>query len=187
MDFSEETFESKDFTDEVLKGHFYDECRFVNCNFDNTHMGYAHFENCVFEHCNLQTVKVTQAKWQEVAFKNCRLSGIDFENISPMLLALSFENCQLTYCVFRELKLKGTPFLNSEVKECDFVESDLSKAYFKGSSLERSSFEQCNLQEADFRGAVNYRFDPWNNQIKKAKFSSPEVLVLLDGFDIKID
>ncbi len=182
QEYSEETFESKDFTDEVLKGHFYDECRFVNCNFENTHMGYAHFENCVFEHCNLQTVKVTQAKWQEVAFKNCRLSGIDYEHISPMLFAKSFENCQHSNCDFRELKL-----LNSEVKECDCVESDLSKAYFRGSSLERSTFEQCNLQGADFRGAMNYRFDPWSNQIKKARFSSPEVLVLLDGFDIEID
>lgn len=187
MEFAEETFESQDFTEVAFKGHFYDECRFVNCNFENAHLGHAHFENCEFEQCNLQTVQVNQAKWQEVAFKKCRLSGINFENISPMLLAMSFDSCQLIYCTFRGLKLSGTPFLNCEVKECDFYETDLSKSFFKGSSLEGSQFEQCDLKGADFRQAVNYRFDPWQNQIRKAKFSSPEVLVLLEGFDIDID
>ena len=54
MEFAEETFESQDFTEVAFKGHFYDECRFVNCNFENAHLGHAHFENCEFEQCNLQ-------------------------------------------------------------------------------------------------------------------------------------
>ena len=50
-----------------------------------------------------------------------------------------------------------------------------------------ASSSSATSKEADFRQAVNYRFDPWQNQIRKAKFSSPEVLVLLEGFDIEVD
>lgn len=186
-DFSEQTFTSQDFAEASLRGNHYDECHFANCDFTNADFGQASLENCSFESCNLDRVKVINAKWQEVSFKACRLSGIDFEDISKMLFSVSFENCQLSYSHFKDLKIPKTCFLNCEIKECDFVAVDLSGSWFTGSSLVGSNFERCNLSKANFRNAYGYRFDPWNNQIKKARFSSPEVLSLLDQFDIAID
>ncbi|GAB5523955.1 MAG: pentapeptide repeat-containing protein [Roseivirga sp.] len=185
-DYNEQTFTSQDFAEANLRGNYYDECQFANCDFTNADFGQASFENCSFESCNLDRIKVVNTKWQEVNFKACRMSGIDFEDISKMLFSASFENCQLSYSHFKDLKIPKTRFLNCEIKECDFVESDLSGSWFTGSSLSGSNFERCNLSKADFRDAHDYRFDPWNNQIKKARFSSPEVLSLLHQFDIEI-
>ena len=43
------------------------------------------------------------------------------------------------------------------------------------------------LEKADFRTAFNYSIDPENNRMKKAKFSPPEVVGLLNKYDIEID
>jgi uncharacterized protein YjbI with pentapeptide repeats len=186
-DHSEQTFASQDFTEVSFRGQYYDDCHFVNCDFTNADFSQSSFENCSFENCNLNTIKVVNTKWQDIRFRHCRLSGIDFDDVSKMLFAVSFESCQLTYSHFKGLKIPKTRFLNSEIKECDFVEVDLSGSWFTGSSLADSNFEHCNLSKVDFRQSHGYAFDPWSNQIKKARFSSPEVLALLSQFDIEID
>jgi fluoroquinolone resistance protein len=47
-------------------------------------------------------------------------------------------------------------------------------------------FHQSNLSAANFKEAINYSINPMNNQITKAKFSKPEVVKLLNNFDIII-
>ena len=184
---SEITFKNEDFKDHSFEGEFYDECHFVNCDLTGADFRSSSFEGCTFESCNLTAVKVVNTKWDDISFKGCKLSGIDFEPISKMLLSFSFENCSISYSYFKGLKIPSTRFLNCEMKECDFIDTDLSAATFKGSSLVGSTFVNCNLSKADFREASNYQFNPNNNRLKKAKFSSPEVLALLSGFDIVIE
>jgi hypothetical protein len=48
-------------------------------------------------------------------------------------------------------------------------------------------FNQSNLEKVDFRTSKNYAIDPENNRIKRAKFSYPDVLGLLDKYDIETD
>jgi uncharacterized protein YjbI with pentapeptide repeats len=103
-----------------------------------------------------------------------------------MLLSFAFDNCQISYCNFMGLKITNTAFLNSEIKECDFVKTDLSGSDFSQSNLGGSTFNECNLSKADFREAQAYQFNPRNNTIKKAKFTSPAVLALLNEYDIEI-
>ena len=43
-----------------------------------------------------------------------------------------------------------------------------------------------NLKHADFTNALNYNIDIQCNTITKANFSFPEVIALLNHFDIKI-
>ena len=104
-----------------------------------------------------------------------------------MLLSFSFENCQISYCYFKALKIPSTRILNSEIKDCDFIDTDLSAAIFKGSNLVGSTFVNCNLSKTDFREAYGYQFNPNNNRLKKAKFSNPEVLALLNSFGIVVE
>ena len=78
-------------------------------------------------------------------------------------------------------------FEGSKLKECDFKETLLSEVNFKGCDFLGTLFHQCDLKGADFRGAVNYSIDPQVNQIQKGKFSAPDALSLLKGFDITLD
>ncbi|GAH27414.1 unnamed protein product, partial [marine sediment metagenome] len=51
----------------------------------------------------------------------------------------------------------------------------------------KSLFIHTNLTKADFTESINYNIDPNQNEIKNAKFSFPEVVSLLNHFDIEID
>jgi fluoroquinolone resistance protein len=63
----------------------------------------------------------------------------------------------------------------------------MSEANFDHSSLQRAVFKQSSLEKADFRKAHHYQINPELNRIRKAKFSAPEVLSLLQHYDIVIE
>ena len=48
-------------------------------------------------------------------------------------------------------------------------------------------FHNSNLCKANFIGAINYSINPLTNSLKQAKFSKPEVLALLEHFEIIIE
>jgi hypothetical protein len=52
--------------------------------------------------------------------------------------------------------------------------------------LAGATFDNTNLEKTNFTTAFNYSIDPDNNRIKKAKFSVPGVLGLLNKYDIVI-
>jgi uncharacterized protein YjbI with pentapeptide repeats len=70
--------------------------------------------------------------------------------------------------------------------ECYFTNTYLHGAKFDESNLLGTIFHNCDLSRADFSSATCYDIDPLTNKIKKAKFSLPEALGLLRGFDITI-
>jgi uncharacterized protein YjbI with pentapeptide repeats len=83
--------------------------------------------------------------------------------------------------------MKSTAFTGSKVRECYFTNTCLNSANFDGAELSGTTFHNCDLCKADFSRATQYSIDPSANKIKKAKFSLPEVVGLLQGFDIIID
>ena len=85
------------------------------------------------------------------------------------------------------MNLKKAVFKDSQLQEVDFVEVDLTSALFQNCDLSGAVFERTLLEKADFRTSYNYTLDPEANRIRKAKFSSKEVLGLLDKFDIDIE
>ena len=89
-------------------------------------------------------------------------------------------------CNFSDLKMKRTSFLGSKVKECYFNDTFLMEADFRETDLEGSIFHHADLSKADFRDAKNYSINPQSNTLKKARFSIPEALSLLNFFDILI-
>jgi len=52
--------------------------------------------------------------------------------------------------------------------------------------LTGAMFESTNLEKADFRSSFHYSINPEINKIKKAKFSLPAVIGLLDKYQIEI-
>ena len=85
------------------------------------------------------------------------------------------------------MDIKASIFTGSIIRESDFINCNLTHANFTHADLQGSSFRNARLQQADFTGAHNYYIDPTQNNIRKAKFSTPEVLTLLAGFQIEID
>jgi fluoroquinolone resistance protein len=58
--------------------------------------------------------------------------------------------------------------------------------FTKLTDFEKSQFIHTKLYAADFTEAQSYSIDPTQNDIRKAKFSLPDAIHLLDGFDIQI-
>ncbi len=85
------------------------------------------------------------------------------------------------------LDLKNVLFDGCQIFDCDFLETNLTKSSFENSDLKNSLFHQCNLSFVSFINSVNYKIDPNQNTFKKTKFSMPEVVNLLDSFDIEIE
>jgi uncharacterized protein YjbI with pentapeptide repeats len=74
-----------------------------------------------------------------------------------------------------------------QLKEADFTEANLSKADCSFSDFLGARFINTNLTRANFTNATNYSIHPHGNKLCKTKFSLPEVLSLLDVFDIIIE
>ena len=90
------------------------------------------------------------------------------------------------YCNFSDLDMRKISFQESKIYNSTFIHTNLTEANFSKTDLKETLFRNCNLTKSNFRGASNYSIDPLVNKVKKAKFSFPEVVGLLHGFDIKI-
>lgn len=167
------------------------EVEFYNCTFNNIQffkstLTNCRFENCTFNNCDLSLSNIKESHFLEVEFNCCKLAGLDWRTaLKPF--TIKFDECKLNDSIFFGLDLRGAEFIKSEVRHCDFEKCNLAKVSFSESDLLNSKFVNTNLNESDFTYSVNYSIDPQLNKIKKAKFSQPEVLALLDGFNILIE
>ena len=82
--------------------------------------------------------------------------------------------------------MKKVSFSESKLNECHFTNTNLNGADFGEVDLLGTIFHNCDLSLANFSTAVRYEIDPRTNKIKKAKFSLPEAMALLRGFDVTI-
>ena len=73
------------------------------------------------------------------------------------------------------------------MRENHFTNTTLSGADFSDVELSGTLFHNCDLSKANFSTATRYDINPLTNQIKKARFSLPEAVGLLRGFDITIE
>ena len=130
---------------------------------------------------------MVNTKFQQATFNQCKLAGLDFSQLSKILLALRFDNSQLSYCNFPDLNLSGTKFSNCHLNTCDFFGTNLKNAIFENSSLPETQFENCDLRGADFRTAQSFVIDPDDNQLGKAMFSLQGALTFLKRLNIIIE
>lgn len=161
---------------------FYD-CIFTNCRFFKSAFFYCVFENCKFENCDLSLSLMRSTSFRDVNFYDTKLSGIQWAD-AAIPLNVNFYRCLLNYSGFIGVDLSNTEMLECQVKDADFSEANLSKARCSFSDFSGARFMNSNLTRADFTNAVNYAIHPHGNTLCKTKFSSPEVLSLLDVFDI---
>lgn len=183
----EESFTNINFKEIELLGHDYENCGFFNCNFSNANLSAINFIDCEFNGCNFSLTNLTSTGMRDIKFNDCKLLGLHFNTCKDFLFAVSFNNCVLQLSSFYKLKIKKTIFRSTKLEEVDFTEADLSGSVFENCDLYKTIFQKTILQKADFRTAINYSINPEQNNIKKAKFSLPDVVGLLNNYDIEID
>jgi len=169
------------------KEGYYEQCAFIHCNFNSADLSGVRFVNCRFDGCNLSLAKLKNSSLQEVKFVHCKLLGVLFSDCLKFMLELDFDTCLLKLSLFSGLKLKNTRFKNCNLQEADFSESDLSGAIFENCDLLQTTFFHTNLEQANFTSAFNYSINPDTNRLRKARFSLPGVIGLLDTYGIEIE
>ncbi|NTU93558.1 MAG: pentapeptide repeat-containing protein [Chlorobiaceae bacterium] len=165
----------------------YEECRFSHSSFVNAKLSGMVFRNCLFETCDLSLASFRETSLQEVRFLRCKLLGVQFSECRKLMLRIGFNQCMLRLSVFNNLDLRNTVFEECDLQEADFTEADLAGTRFTKCNLSRTTFFRTNLERADFRSAFGYSLAPESNHLKKAKFTMPEVLGLLDSYGIEIE
>ena len=192
MMFEAQSFEKREFSGVSWTGQGLCRKEFLNCVFKSCDFGECKFSgsvfiDCVFTCCNLSNIKVDNCGFRGVTFDDCKLINVPFTSINPFLLRWVFKKCKIEFCNFGGLKMKHSRFVESVIRGTDFINVDLEGADFSGSDLRDSRFHNAVLVNANFVDARNYYIDPTANKLKKAKFSSPEVLSLLAAFEIKVE
>lgn len=183
----DKTYRQEDLNQFPLKQGVYENCNFIGCDFSEYNLSHFKFIDCEFNACNLSLVKLHNTALQSVKFTDCKLLGLLFDACNDFGFSVSFDSCQLTHSSFYKVILKNTIFKDSQLTEVDFSSSDLSNARFENCNLSLAIFNETILFKTDFRTANKYSIDPERNRVKKAKFSIPNVVGLLDKYDIEID
>lgn len=176
----------------TLSGAEFEGCHFERCQFASSTFYRCTFRDCHFTGCDLSALKLTNTLLQDVRFGRSKLVGVDWtatgaSDISRLMQSFSFEECVLDYATFFGMKLPKASFRRCHAHEVDFAEADLAGADFRGADLTASTFHHTNLERCDFTGAINYAIDPTTNRVSGAKFSLPEAISLLRGFDVVIE
>jgi uncharacterized protein YjbI with pentapeptide repeats len=183
-----EFFADKEFKNinSLEKGE-YDNCRFIQCNFEGAHLATIAFTDCKFEDCNLTNAQLNETSLHDVAFTNCKLVGIHFFKYGGFTFSVSFDHCQLNLASFYGMNLANTKFSDCNLQEVDFTEANLSGLTLHNCDLGRAVFSDTNLEKADLRTAFNFSIDPEYNQLKKAKFSLQNVSGLLQKYGVVLE
>ncbi len=168
----------------ITDKEFY-KCSFDNCDMSNARFETCRFEDCDFNNCDISLVKFKMSEFIDVRFYETKLLGINWTEIKNQL-KVKFRKCKLNHSTFFGLNLASIIIKECLANEVDFTDANLNKANCSGTDFLNSKFQNTDLSYADFTRAKNYDIDPNYNKIKKAVFSIPEVLTLLQGFDIVV-
>jgi uncharacterized protein YjbI with pentapeptide repeats len=182
----DQTFTSLTRSGETLKGLYFENCLFKRCQFIETVFNQCVFEDCRFEQCDLSLIQVGSSSFIETSFLECKCIGINW-TVASQRFSPRFEKCQMSHSSFLDRKLTGLILKGCTAKEVNFSGAKLAKAVFTGTDFEKAVFNQTELKEADFRQAQNYDIDVRNNPVVGARFSFPEVVRLVEAFQIKIE
>ena len=185
--FENQSFEHLQLGLNPLAAGNYEQCTFSDCDFSNAVLSPLVFVECTFVSCNLSMVKSLGTGMRKVDFQHCKLLGFRFDTCSDLSFEVSFTHCTLDFASFFNRKMKGTRFAECSLCEVDFTDADLSKAVFDECDLDQAFFEGTTLLGTDFRTATSVVLDPEKNKLKGARFSSSNVLGLLQKYQLDIE
>jgi len=180
-------FKGEDFTKEALGKVTYDQCDFIQCNFEKADLSYVQFQDCCFKNCNLDRAKLRETSFDQVVFDGCKMLGIHFSIVNQFQFDVQFIECTLDFSIFEQMRIRKSSFEGCHMHELDFTEADLRESSFKECDLHRTTFVRTKLEDVDFSSAINYTINLEENQAKGAIFSRNQVEGLLNQYQIKIE
>jgi fluoroquinolone resistance protein len=183
-DFVDQVFELDDPASELagfdFAGKDFYRCSFRRLNLGESRWAGARLEDCHFEACDLTRMVTGDVRAHGVHFVGCKLMGVEWTKAS-LNPQLHFQDCNLRYASFVELKLRTTTFHACQALEANFIDVDLGEADFAGSDLTGSVFRGTVLARADFSSAQGFFVDPAKNKVKDVRIGV-ETAVLLASF-----
>lgn len=189
-DYHDQVVTKQELVKQTIEGKRFENCKFDHCQFDESTFLSCKFIDCEFIDCSLNNIKIINTSWNNVVFERCKMLGLNWTEARwpqiKLTCPIQFYTCDVSYSSFFALELVDIHIQECKAHDVDFREADLSSAYFISTDFLHSQFGKTNLSSADFSDAINYVFDPTQNNIKKATFSEPEVINLLHAFDIVI-
>jgi fluoroquinolone resistance protein len=190
-EYDDESFKELDFVGATLEGIRFRDCSFSRCNFSDATLARCRFSDCDFVDCNLSLARLTGSGFAAVTFTDCKMVGINWtqahwSNIRTAQ-ALAFKRCVLNDSSFFGLDLRELALVECRAFDVDFTDAHCEDADFRHTDLRDSVFARTRLVGANFSNAQNYRIDIFNNDIKRARFSLPEAISLLDSLDIELE
>ena len=179
------SFSDKKFTDVLKDRDKIEDCEFIDCVFEK-----CKFTECSFIDCTFTNIQSKNTKMVFSTFKNCAIISVVwaiFQSGQISFPIQKFDKCYLKYNDFENMNFRKFDFLQSSLIDCVFINCNLSESNLKACNLQNTEFSDCDLRKCDFRKASGYNINLLNNRTKGAKFSYPDVINLLDAFDIKIE
>lgn len=174
-----------------IKKHKYIDCTFVNCNFSNLELIETEIINCTFTNCKLNSLVSKNSFIKNATFTNSDIVVIDWNSFLAKStinnLFYEIRNCNLVYNNFIKLNLNKFSFNNNVILKSLFEETNLVGSKFLNCHLEGTQFLNSNLANSDLSSATDYYIDIKTCNLKKAKFSFPEVTNLLNSLEIIIN
>lgn len=187
-DYSDQTFEKCDESQQTIADKRFTQCKFQHCQFDEAKLLNCKFVDCEFVNCSLNNMILTNTSWNNVVFADCKIMGINWTQAKWPQIKLSsplqFYSCNISHSSFFGLELVDIHIQECKAHDVDFREADLSSGHFVNTDFLQSQFNKTNLSHADFSDAMNYYFDVRVNNVKKASFNETEAVNLLRAFDI---
>lgn len=177
--------------DSDIESNEYAECLFEQCQFMDMALRNVVFSNCVFTGCTFRNVDMSGLRMQNASFQDCAFIGIDWSEVrrTGKLFPLFKEigGCTLKFNNFFKMKIPKISIVDSSLLDCAFMECELAGSVFRNVDFQDTTFQDCDLSKADFREARNYKINTTSNRVRKARFSLPEVVGLLDNLDVIIE
>jgi len=172
--------ENNEFHNKIFENCYFSESKFTNCQ----------FIDCEFKSCNLSNTRFKNTSFVEIIFDECKLIGVNWTQAKWPIIKLNspvqFYKCNISDSSFYELDLKEIVIEACVAHRVDFREDDFSNGNFTLTDFDGSLFLHTKLVSVDFTECINYGVDPNQNDIRKSIFSTPDVLNLLNSFDITI-
>ena len=174
-----------------LRNKRFENCTFVRSSFIGTKFHSCTFVDCEFKLCNLSSAQFKYTSFTDTVFDESKLIGINWTQAKWPNINLSspikIYKSNISHSSFFELELREIIIEECKAHDVDFRGCDLSNGIFISTDFQSSLFMHTKLYAANFTDAINYSINPKENDIRKGKFSMPDVISLLHYFEIEIE
>lgn len=188
--YSNEHWEHDTFCDNIWSEAEFSACTFSHCSFSNITLEHITLTDCHFDHCQISSPSFFGTQVHSSTFTHCTLANIPWSEVAPTgrlsTMIEEMTHCTLKYCQFEQLTLDKVNFKETQWYQCMFAGCSMKQSYFSKTQFRESEFFQCDLQKSNFQDATGYVIDLNTCTIKGSTFSMPEVLNLLDSYQIHI-